>query len=254
MEIFLAYASEDREFAEQIQLALTGSAHHVFYDKESLPAGNDYHARIHSAVQLADVFIFLISPNSVAQGSYALTELKYARAKWPHPKTRLLPVLLHATDWQTIPSYLKSVTVLEPEGNIAAEVLMAIETLVRQLPSLQKSPQPAEVQNEKQPGENTKANNQLQIWIAIISLVGALGVALISNWEKIFKEAPVPELPDKTDASSLPKSQILGTPGLTGPDTNSSAPLVLNRECPEITIMDSSKFPPESRIERRCLP
>ena len=97
MEIFLSYASEDRELAEQVQLALAGSGHHVFYDKESLPAGNDYHARIRSAVQRADIFVFLISPNSVAQGSYALTELKYARTKWPHPKTRLLPVLLHAT-------------------------------------------------------------------------------------------------------------------------------------------------------------
>ena len=80
MKIFLSYASEDRPQAEEIQLALAGAGHEVFFDRESLPAGGDYHARIKASVDDAELFVFLISPDSVAGGGYALTEMGYARS------------------------------------------------------------------------------------------------------------------------------------------------------------------------------
>jgi hypothetical protein len=169
MQIFLSYASEDRERAEEIQLALVSLGHHVFFDKMSLPAGGDYHSRIQSAVQNSDIFVFLISPNSVAQGSYALTELKYARAKWAHPKEKLLPVLLRATAWDAIPPYLKSVTVLEPEGNTAAEVVAAVVSLSK----------------GKLKGDNA-TRFSMKMGVAIIGLAGVLGLALILNWTNPF--------------------------------------------------------------------
>jgi TIR domain len=109
--------------------ALTGAGHHVFFDKESLPAGGDYHARIRHAIEQSDIFIYLVSAKSVSEGSYALTELKYARAKWPHPKGRVIPVVLRDADRESIPNYLNAVTWLEPEGNIAAEVAAAVALL-----------------------------------------------------------------------------------------------------------------------------
>ena len=53
MKIFLSYATEDRALAEQIQLALAGAGHEVFFDRESLPAGGDYHERIKASVDAA---------------------------------------------------------------------------------------------------------------------------------------------------------------------------------------------------------
>ncbi|MFN0182224.1 MAG: toll/interleukin-1 receptor domain-containing protein, partial [Aquabacterium sp.] len=132
MKIFLSYASEDRALAEEIQLALAGAGHEVFFDRESLPAGGDYHTRIKASVDGADAFVFLISPDSVAAGGYALTEMGYARANWPHPKAHVLPVLLRATPFDRIPAYLKSVTVLEPSGNAAAETVAAVQRLAGQ--------------------------------------------------------------------------------------------------------------------------
>jgi len=129
MKIFLSYASEDRPQAEEIQLALAGAGHEVFFDRESLPAGGDYHARIKASVEEAEAFVFLISPDSVASGGYALTEMGYARARWPHPKGHVLPVLARPTPFPAIPAYLKSVTVLEPSGNTAAEVVAAAARL-----------------------------------------------------------------------------------------------------------------------------
>ncbi len=129
MQIFISYASEDHKIAEQIHLALTGAGHDTFFDKDSLPVGQGFHNRIRQAVECSDAFVFLASPYSTTKGSYALTELKYARDMWRHPKGKVIPVRISGVAWGAIPEYLKSVTVLEPEGNIAAEVVLAIADL-----------------------------------------------------------------------------------------------------------------------------
>lgn len=235
-KFFLSCTSEDGELAEEIQLALVGSGHHVFFDKASLPAGGDYHSIIQNAVQGADIFIFL-TPNSVAQGSYALTELKYAREKWAHPKEKILPVLVRATDWTAIPPYLKSVTVLEPEGNVAAEVLNAVETMNKR--DQYNDCFPPRSPHDHSPyyeGSQRKIEN-IQIWIAVIGLIGVLGASIISNWTNIFPPSPPVETrqnpPTETDAGRSPSDPTI---------------------CPESTIIDYSKVPPESRIVRSCNP
>jgi len=73
------------------------------------------------------LFIFLISPESVASGSFALTELAFARKKWKHPKGHVLPVMLARTQLKRIPRYLTAVTFLEPQGDVAAEVAASVE-------------------------------------------------------------------------------------------------------------------------------
>ena len=130
MNIFLSYPSEERTLAEEIQLALVGAGHQVFFDKQSLPGGGDYQQRIKQSVDSADLFVFLITADSVAPTSFALTELAYARERWPHPKERVLPVRLHDTPIAAIPPYLKAVTLVEPEGNVAAAVVAAVARLL----------------------------------------------------------------------------------------------------------------------------
>ena len=134
MKLFLSYAGENRAVAEEISLALTGAGHDVFFDKPRLNPGDDYNQSIRESIAEADAMIFLISPQSVETGRYTLTELKFARRKWTHPKQRVLPVLVHPTPIERIPAYLRSVTMLEPVGNIAAEVAEALEHKVTPKP------------------------------------------------------------------------------------------------------------------------
>ena len=122
MKIFLSHASEDRSLAKEIQLALLGSGHQVFFDRESLLAGGDFHTRIREEVNGSDLFIFLISPHSLSSGKYTLSELRYAEKKWLHPREHVLPVMIERVPFEQINEYLKAVTILEPAGNIAAEV------------------------------------------------------------------------------------------------------------------------------------
>ena len=129
MRILISYASEDRVVAEEIYLALAGAGHSVFFDRDKLTAGDEYHRRIQEMIMASDTMVFLISPFSVSDNSYTLTELKLAREKWVHPKGRLLPIMVSKTDWDRVPTYLKAVTVMSREGSVAAEAVAAVSRL-----------------------------------------------------------------------------------------------------------------------------
>jgi hypothetical protein len=129
MKIFLAYQSEDRATAESIAFSLRSRGHKVFFDRDDLPAGASYDHQIERAVKDSDIFIFLISPDSVMRGRYILTELTFARQKWPDPNRRVLPVMARKTPLEDVPEYLKAVAILEPTGNIAAETSVAVNKM-----------------------------------------------------------------------------------------------------------------------------
>ena len=118
MKIFLSYASQDREPAKSVYLALRDQGHTVFFDRADLPAGEEYHNRIRSAVEGSDLFIFLITANAVDAGSYTLTELDIAEKSG----VKLLPVALGTIDLERLPALLKAVTFLQIDGNLPAAV------------------------------------------------------------------------------------------------------------------------------------
>ena len=61
--------------AERVAASLNPAGHEVFFDLDSIKVADDFNRIIRSEIQKADLFVFLISPNSVRAGSYALTEL-----------------------------------------------------------------------------------------------------------------------------------------------------------------------------------
>jgi hypothetical protein len=128
-KIFLSYASEDKATAESIAFSLRDRGHTVFLDRDDLPAGENFDQQIERAVNDSDIFVFLISPDSVAEGRYTLTELRFARQKWRSPNNRVLPIIARKTPLERVPTYLKAVTILEPEGNVAAETSAAVESM-----------------------------------------------------------------------------------------------------------------------------
>ena len=188
MRIFLSFDSEHRSLAEQVYLALTGAGHEVFFDKESLRPAHEYHQRIQAAIGLSDLFIFLISRESVAPGSYALTELRYAREKWPHPKGRVLPVRTDEVSFGVIPNYLKAVTVLEAEGNVPAEVAARVAEL------------------QRKGGSWFRTRNVMVIGAAMLFLgllVASTFINLQSPWSLFFSSPP--DSPELSPPSPSPK-------------------------------------------------
>ena len=131
MRVFLSYSSADRPIAEKIHVALEAAGHEVFFDRDSLPAGESFDVRILDEIERSDLFIFLLSPASIQAGAYALTELGFARHRWANPAGRALPVVIREIDLHALPVYLRPVTLLEPEGDVAAEVVAAVHELSR---------------------------------------------------------------------------------------------------------------------------
>jgi sulfatase modifying factor 1 len=132
MRVFLSYASEDRASADAIRVALHNDGHDVFFDREDLPPGGEFHTRIRRAIEESDFAIFLISPRALDAGSYTLTEMSIAEKMWPSPDGRILPVILERVDMKSLPAYLSSVTFLETAGNIPAEVAHAVNRVARE--------------------------------------------------------------------------------------------------------------------------
>jgi hypothetical protein len=88
----------------------------VFVDRVELKAGQPFDADLQNGIERCDLFIFLISSETVAPGSYALAELSIAEQRWRHPAGRVLPVMVATTPKDAIPAYLRAVTILEPKG------------------------------------------------------------------------------------------------------------------------------------------
>jgi formylglycine-generating enzyme required for sulfatase activity len=131
MKVFLSYAAEDRDFVEPVSLALRAQGHRVFFDRDELPAGEEYDGRIRRAIETSDLLVFMLSPNSLESDSYALTELSIAQKSWEHPAGRLLPVVLRPVSLERVPAYVRAVTFLEPQGNVAASVADAVHRVAR---------------------------------------------------------------------------------------------------------------------------
>jgi formylglycine-generating enzyme required for sulfatase activity len=131
MKIFISYASQDRAQIEPIRYALEEQGHDVFFDRDDLPPGESFTTRIRSAIERCDLFICCITPDTIDAGSYTLNELEIARRVFPRPSGRVLPVVIRKVPFDQIPPWLKSVTLLEPTGNVTAAVADAVHQIAR---------------------------------------------------------------------------------------------------------------------------
>ena len=129
MKLFISYSSRYRDLVERLRLALLAEGHEPFVDRAELEAGETFDAELREAIERCDLFIFLLSPESVAPGSYALAELALAQSRWRHPRGRVLPVKLAPTPIESVPPYLRAVTILEPQGDPIPGVIAAVARL-----------------------------------------------------------------------------------------------------------------------------
>jgi len=132
MRVFLSYASEQHDLARRLALALRSMRNRVFFDREALPPGGAFDIRIRKSILRCHAFIFLASRHSLRIGAYPLSELGIAERRWPHPAGKVLPVLVDDTPVETLPAYLRAVSILEPKGDMVAEVLDAVARLKKQ--------------------------------------------------------------------------------------------------------------------------
>jgi len=97
-QVFLSYAKEDVEFARKLYAELQGKFFgKIWFDEESLIPGQNWKKEISKAIKTSDIFIALISRNSVNKRGIVQKELKEAidvMKELPEGKIYLIPVRL----------------------------------------------------------------------------------------------------------------------------------------------------------------
>ena len=186
MQIFISYSSKYAEVCERLELALEADGRHkVFRDRSELVPGRPFDEKIREGVLGCDLLLFLLSPESVAQGSYALAELDIAKTRWEHPGGHVLPVKVAPMPKAAIPPYLRAVTILEPQGDLVAEIVAAVERV-------------------KQPSRK-------KLWLALTAvgfvLAAALGTVGTLNWQKQRDERARVAAAAQAQASAVAASQ-----------------------------------------------
>ena len=129
MKVFVSYSSADRTTAARIVFALRAAGHKVFFDRGDLPPAESFDRHIQGAIRSSHLLVFVVSPASIEEGRYTRTELKFAEQRWRNPSGRVLPVLATPTPIESIPPYLRVLTILEPVGDVAAEVVAEVGEL-----------------------------------------------------------------------------------------------------------------------------
>ncbi|WP_088343254.1 MULTISPECIES: toll/interleukin-1 receptor domain-containing protein [Rhodomicrobium] len=119
--IFLSHQPELESHARDIASSIEARGHRVLRSGRG-PSAPDQ-------IERADAFIFLITPQSVAQGTRTMSELQLAQQKWPVAEDHVLPVAVARTKISEIPSYLRSVDILQPKGNLGLDIAARVDRI-----------------------------------------------------------------------------------------------------------------------------
>jgi len=130
--VFISYTSEQKRIADSIAFAIRELELQVFVDRDDLTPGVAFHDRIHSEIERCDVFVFLLSKESISPDRYTMSELEFARQKWLHPSGHVLTVPIGEYDRAQLPPYLGVTTFVSPVGNIPTNVRAAVKNLIRE--------------------------------------------------------------------------------------------------------------------------
>ncbi len=129
--VFISHAAEDKELAEDLYHALERQGYTAYLDKKVLTVGKEFNAEIEKYVNKSDYFVFLISPESIQEGTYALTELRYAETKWGKQSEGIIPVMVRPVEAKALPAFLRQLTFFSTAGNVTAEVVSEINKRTR---------------------------------------------------------------------------------------------------------------------------
>lgn len=101
MSIFISYSRKDAGFVRRLHVALTAQQRELWVDWEGIPPSADWMREIEAAIDAAEAFVFILSPDAAAS-PVCQRELAHAVAQ----NKRLLPVVCRDTDTAAVPPAL----------------------------------------------------------------------------------------------------------------------------------------------------
>ncbi|MEM1309913.1 MAG: TIR domain-containing protein [Cyanobacteria bacterium P01_H01_bin.153] len=76
-DVFISYSRVDSDFARRLNEALQVQGKRTWFDQESLAKGTDFQQEIYRGIESSDVFLFVLSPQSISS-PYCADEVEYA--------------------------------------------------------------------------------------------------------------------------------------------------------------------------------
>src|SRR5215468_2642558 len=92
-DVFISYSRKDKPFVEKLHTALVQQGRDAWVDWEDIPLSAAWLQEIYSAIEAADTFLFVISPDSVAS-EVCREEVEHA----VQFNKRLIPVVRREVD------------------------------------------------------------------------------------------------------------------------------------------------------------
>ena len=113
--VFLSYSRRDRSHLERLLAAFKSHEFDVFRDLDDILPTEDWWDRIKILIGQADIFVFLVSENSI-DSRVCLQELAHAESL----RKRLAPVVVSEVDAANIPDALRKLNFIFLDGNHTA--------------------------------------------------------------------------------------------------------------------------------------
>lgn len=111
--IFISYSRRDLNFVKQLAKDLQQAGNQVWYDLSSLDGGDRWGREIQNAIRQSDVFLLVVSPNSV-ESEWVEKEFLYAS----NLQRRIIPLLYQACD---LPLWLLNIHFVDVQGSNYAQ-------------------------------------------------------------------------------------------------------------------------------------
>jgi WD40 repeat protein len=102
-DVFVSYSRADREAVVSLTAGLASRGKRAWVDLEDIPPSSEWMDEIRSAIDAADAYLVVVSPD-VARSSVCAEELEHARSAGK----RIVPVVVRHTDPATVPKSLAS--------------------------------------------------------------------------------------------------------------------------------------------------
>jgi hypothetical protein len=127
-QVFLSYARQDQEFVERLYTLLQESGFKPWMDSRDIVGGENWLRAVYRAIEESQIFLAILSANSVSRRGIIQKELKKALDKWEGMLPDDIYIIPLRIDNCPIPELLKDLQVIDwDEGNGADKLLEAIQ-------------------------------------------------------------------------------------------------------------------------------
>jgi WD40 repeat protein len=127
LDVFISYSRVDSDFARRLNDALQMQNKRTWFDQESIATGTDFQQEIYRGIESSDVFLFVLSPQSV-NSPFCADEVEYA-----HSLNKRMVTVLHrpidTADLHPVLAKLQWLDFREHDGDFQANFQDLLRTL-----------------------------------------------------------------------------------------------------------------------------